>query len=120
AVAPQTVDVHAVIARTAEALLSHHFDFQGEESRWLRFGFPWYYQSDLLDALEALAACGYSAAPRFRELAQYVVAKQQEDGRWLQEGGCASARVERLGQPSKWLTLRAMRVLKSAGIEVPG
>jgi hypothetical protein len=120
AVAPEIVDVRAVIARTAEALLSHHFDFQGEESRWLRFGFPWYFQSDLLDALEALAACGYSADPRLRKLAQYVVAKRQEDGRWLQEGGCATARVERTGQPSKWITLKAMRVLKSMEREATG
>ena len=70
-------DVRAMIARTAEALLCHDFDFQGEEARWLRFGFPWYFQSDLLDALEALAACGYARDSRFRALAQHVVGKQQ-------------------------------------------
>ena len=71
----------------AEALLSYTFDFEGKEARWLRFGFPWNYQSDLLDALEALAACGCAADPRFRALADHVRDRQGDDGRWLKEGG---------------------------------
>jgi hypothetical protein len=112
AVAPAGWDTRAVIARTAESLLSHDFDFEGEEARWLRFGFPWYCQSDLLDALEALAACGYTADPRFRALAQHVVDKQQANGRWLKETGSTTTRIERKGQPSRWITLKALRVLK--------
>jgi hypothetical protein len=120
ALTPDFLDVRAAITRTAEALLSHRFEFEGEEGLWLRFGFPWYFQSDLLDALEALAACGYSADARWGDLAQHVLAKRQQDGRWLQGGGCATARVEHVGQPSKWITLKALRVLKSAGIDVAG
>jgi hypothetical protein len=118
AAAPAGWDVRVAIARTSEALLSHEFDFEGEEAHWLRFGFPWYFQSDLLDALEALAACGYAADPRFRALAQYVVDKQQDDGRWLKEGGSTAVRIERKGQPSKWITLKALRVLKQLGEEM--
>jgi hypothetical protein len=40
AAAPADRDVRAVIARTAEALLCHDFDFPCEEARWVRFGFP--------------------------------------------------------------------------------
>ena len=112
AAAPGGFDMGSATARTAESLLSHEFDFEGEEERWLRFGLPWYYQSDLLDALEALAACGYARDPRYRALAQHVVNKQQEDGRWIKEGGSTAVRIERKGQPSKWITLKAMRVLK--------
>lgn len=112
AAAPAGQDVRAVIARTAEALLSHDFDFEGEEVRWLRFGFPWYFQSDLLDALEALAACGYAADSRFGALAQYLVDKQQDDGRWLKEAGSTAVRIEGKGRPSKWITLKALRILK--------
>jgi len=81
AFAPDAKGVKAAIANTAEVLLSHSFDFAGEEARWLRFGFPWYLQSDLLDALEALAACGRAADPRFRALAEKVQEKQGRDGR---------------------------------------
>ncbi len=113
-VAPAAQEVHTAMTRTAEALLSHPFDLTGEEARWLRFGFPWYFQSDLLDALEALAACGYAADSRFRALAQHIVAKQSDDGRWLKEGGSTAVRIERKGQPSKWITLKALRVIKQA------
>ncbi|MGA9351338.1 MAG: hypothetical protein WBW48_21375 [Anaerolineae bacterium] len=118
AAAPKGWDVRGAIARTAEALLSHDFDFEGEEACWLRFGFPWYFQSDLLDALEALAACGYAADPRFWTLVQHVVKKQQDDGRWFKEGGSTAVRIERNGQPSKWITLKALHVLKQFGEEV--
>jgi len=109
---PEGQYVQAAMERTAESVLSHDFDFEGEEARWLRFGFPWYSQSDLVDALEALAACGYAADHRFRALAQHVVDKQQADGRWLKEGGSTAVRIERKGRPSKWITLKAMRVLE--------
>jgi hypothetical protein len=97
------------------APLSHGFGFEGDEARWLRFGFPWYNQSDLLDALGALAACGYAADPRFRALTQHVVDRRQDDGRWLKEAGSTGVRIERKGQPSKWITLRALLVLRKMG-----
>jgi hypothetical protein len=68
----------------------------------------WYFQSDLLDALEALAACGYAGDPRFRALTRHVLDKQQDDGRWLKEAGSTAVRIERKGQPSKWITLKAL------------
>jgi hypothetical protein len=112
AAAPGSSDIESVTARTAESFLSDEFDFEGEEERWLRFEFPWYYQSDLLDALEALAACGYASDRRYRALVQHVVDKRQEDGRWVKQGGSTGVRIERKGQPSQWITLKAMRILR--------
>jgi len=109
---PDPERIAPAMARTAEALLEHRFDFAGDEARWLRFGFPWYFQSDLLDALEALAACGYAADARLQALAEQVRCKQGQDGRWLLEGGSTAMRVERRGHPSKWITARALRLLK--------
>jgi hypothetical protein len=113
AVAPRERDMTAVAARTAEALLSYKFDFEAREARWLRLGFPWYFQSDLLDALEALAVWGHAADSRFGSLAQHILDKETEDGRWLKEGGSTAVPIERRGQPSKWITLKALRVQKS-------
>jgi|GEM_PF-4647059 len=67
-----------------------------------------------MTSLEALAACGYAADSRFRALAQHIVAKQSDDGRWLKEGGSTAVRIERKGKPSKWITLKALRVIKQA------
>lgn len=112
ATAPADRDMAAVAARMAETLLSYEFDFEAREARWLQLGFPWYYQSDLLDALEVLAVWGHAADPRFGSLARHILDKQTEDGRWLKERGSSAVRLERRGQPSKWITLKALRVVK--------
>jgi hypothetical protein len=111
--APSRYDVSKALIKTSEALLGHSFDFAGEEARWLKFGFPWYMQSDLLDALEALIVCGYAKDIRVRALARHLLVKQQGDGRWLLEGGSAAMRFEAKGKPSKWITLKALRVIKA-------
>jgi hypothetical protein len=113
AAAPIGRDMAVVAGRTAEALLSYAFDFGGKEARWLRLGFPWYYQSDLLDALEALAVWGCAADARFGSLAQYILDKQMVNGRWVKEGGSTPVQLERRGQPSKWITQKALRVMCS-------
>ncbi len=104
-----------VLNRIAWTILSYPFDLEGVEQLWLKFGFPWYYQSDLLDALDALAALGYGHAPHFRSLARQVEHKRDRLGRWIKEGGVGSTVVafETKGQPSKWITLKAMRVLRA-------
>ncbi len=119
AAAPEGQDVHAAVTRAAEAILSYDFDFEGEDARWLRFGFPWYFQSDLLDALGALVACGYAADPRLSTLTRHVVDKQQEDGRWLKEAGSTAVRIERKGRPSQRITLWALWVLKNVYTHEP-
>lgn len=111
--APSTYDVSKALAKMSEALLGHDFDFAGEEARWLKFGFPWYVQSDLLDALEALIVCGYAKDLRVCALAQHLLDKQQGDGRWLLEGGSTAMRMEKKGKPSKWITLKALRVIRA-------
>jgi hypothetical protein len=50
---------------------------------------------------------------------QLILAKQDEQGRWTLEHdgnwqGQGLVTVEKVGQPSKWITLRALRVLKRA------
>src|SRR5436190_23427490 len=80
-----------------------------------RFAFPprWHY--DILRALDYFQAVD---APRDRRLADaidIVQSTQHEDGRWsLQQSykGKRYFELERLGAPSRWNTLRALRVLK--------
>ena len=80
-----------------------------------RFSFPprWHY--DILRALDYFQAV---EAPRDRRLADaidIVHSSQGEDGRWLLQHsykGKTYFELERLGAPSRWNTLRALRVLK--------
>jgi hypothetical protein len=62
-----------------------------------------------------LGEAGYAKDPRLSEAVELVLSKQDEQGRWKMEysyNGKMWADVEVKGQPSKWVTLRALRVLK--------
>jgi hypothetical protein len=83
---------------------------------WLSFSFPtrWYY--DVLRALEYFRAAGDPPDPRVDEAMGVLRSKQQADGTWLLENTHAGAVHFALedgdGQPSRWNTLRALRVLR--------
>jgi hypothetical protein len=83
---------------------------------WLQFSFPtrWYY--DVLRALDYLRAAGTTPDPRMTQAIELVESKRGADGRWLLENTHPGAVHFELddgdGAPSRWNTLRAMRVLK--------
>ncbi len=86
---------------------------------WFRFGYPIAYVTDMLQTLEALVALGCGGDARLRPALEMVLSKQDKQGRWKLEytyNGKTWAEVEEKGQPSKWVTLRALRVLKGCGV----
>jgi hypothetical protein len=102
----------AVVRRLADALLDADYDFEGEHKRWLTFGVPRVW--DLLSALRALAAHGYGQDPRFWPLLDLVLARQDEQGRWLCGSVSRTWPLEKRNRPSKWVTLDALRLLKAS------
>jgi hypothetical protein len=88
-------------------------------SSWFKFGYPLGYVTDVLLNLEALTEAGVTDDPRLQDAVALVLSKQGEHGRWNLEysySGKMWIDVETKGDPSKWVTLRAMRVLKRVGI----
>ena len=86
-------------------------------SSWFKLGWPSGYVTDVLQNLEALAALGYAGDPRLANALALVESKQDARGRWKMEysyNGKMWIDIEKKGQPSKWMTLRALRVLKAA------
>jgi hypothetical protein len=84
-------------------------------STWLKFGFPLSYWSDVLETAGVLAAMGYGRDPRLDNAFRLIMSKQDAQGRWKMENalnGKMWADIEVKGKPSKWITLRALRVLK--------
>jgi hypothetical protein len=82
---------------------------------WFRFGYPLAYVTDVLQTLEALALLGCAGHPLVGEGAAFVLGKQDAQGRWKMEysyNGKTWVDVEEKGRPSKWVTLRALRVVK--------
>ncbi len=85
---------------------------------WWLFGFPVFYVTDILQIAEALAALGYARDERLAEVIEIIREKQDDEGHWLLEydyTGKTWMSFGRKRQPNKWVTLRALRVLKSAG-----
>jgi hypothetical protein len=85
------------------------------EPDWLRFSFPPWWHYDVLRALDYFRATGNSPDPRLAEAVDLVRSRQQPDGPWLLEnthpGAVHFAMEDGDGAPSRWNTLRAMRVL---------
>ena len=82
---------------------------------WFKFGFPLFWVTDILQNLEVLTAFGYGGDPRQSAALDLVSSKQDEQGRWKMEysyNGKTLVDIEEKGKPSKWVTLRALRVLK--------
>ncbi len=82
---------------------------------WFKFGFPLSYRSDVLETVSVLVALGYGRDPRLANARQFILSKQDSRGRWLMERtlrGKMWIDIEQQGQPSKWITLRALRALK--------
>ena len=109
-------------------------------STWFKFYYPLRSEADVLQNLEVLAALGQARNPRLANALDLVIRKQNEQGRWLLERaykdladtqerafywyhnslrlhitGSELAEIQgKKGQPSKWVTLRAVRLLKAA------
>lgn len=106
----RSAQAEQVVRRLADTLLDARYDFDGEHKRWLSFGVPRWW--DLLSALKALAVQGYARDPRFARLLELLLSRQDEQGRWLCGPVSRTWPLEKRNQPSKWVTLDALRVLK--------
>jgi hypothetical protein len=83
---------------------------------WWKLGFPVFYVTDLLQLAEALVALGYGKDPRLSQTLNIIRQKQDGDGRWSLEYDYAGKTWLDFGQknqPNKWVTFRALRVLKN-------
>jgi len=84
-------------------------------STWFQFGFPLSYWSDVLETTAVLIELGYGDDPRLAHALDFILSRQDAQGRWRLENslnGKMWTNIEEKGQPSKWVTLRALRVLR--------
>ncbi len=82
---------------------------------WLRISYPTRWHYDVLRGLAYFADAGGRPDPRLAEAMTLLRSKQQPDGTWLLEHthpGAVHFVLEEEGRPSRWNTLRAMRVLR--------
>jgi hypothetical protein len=90
-------------------------DRKAPDVAWTRFSFPTWWHYDVLRGLEYLRRAGVTPDERVAEAIELVESKRDGDGRWLlehQHPGTMAVEVnEGAGRPSRWNTMRALRVL---------
>jgi hypothetical protein len=90
---------------------------QRPSGSWFKLGFPSGYVADVLQNLEVLTQLGHARDPRLARAIDWLLAGQDDDGRWTNRyayNGKTWVDFDRQGAPSKWVTLRACRVLRHA------
>ncbi|MCP3997594.1 MAG: hypothetical protein GY722_21410 [bacterium] len=84
---------------------------------WFKLGFPSGYPADVLQVLEVLAELGHARDARLRPALSWLLSQQDEQGRWRNRYAYnrkTTVGIEKQGEPSKWVTLRACTVLAAA------
>ena len=115
-------DIQAIIEREIENILENQIfrylrnkdGSRKDKEGWKRFGFPLFYQSDALEVLDTLVRLGVKDE-RMIPAIELVEKAQGEDGTWRlinTFNGKMIVDIEEKGKPSKWITLKACRVLK--------
>jgi len=83
---------------------------------FLELAFPPRYHYDVLRALDYLRAANVQPDTRIDDAVRVIESKQQADGRWVLDRAYDEALAvpvgESTGEPSRWNTLRALRVLR--------
>jgi hypothetical protein len=123
-----SADVRAALERGHEYLLERGMMRRLSNGELINrefslFSYPTGYHYDVLRGLDYLRAAAVAPDARMAESIELVRSKRDADGRWLlenpHEGELVESRIrdlgfdmgEREGQPSRWNTLRALRVL---------
>jgi hypothetical protein len=85
------------------------------EGVFTRFSFPTWWHYDVLRGLDYLRRAGAAPDERVAEAIALIESKRDGDGRWLLEnqypGTMPVELDEGVGRPSRWITLRVLRVL---------
>jgi hypothetical protein len=85
---------------------------------WTRFAFPTWWHYDVLRGLDYLRQAGVAHDERVAEAIEIVASKRDADGRWTLDTRYPGVMPVEIddgeGRPSRWNTLRALRVLKWA------
>ena len=84
----------------------------------LMLSFPSRWKYDILRALDYFQFAGINYDPRMQDALDILKKKQRKDNKWpvqAKHPGQTHFDMEKTGGPSRWNTLRALRVLKHFG-----
>jgi len=113
-------NIRDTIERGSDYVLAHHIYKKSHDldkvakPGWLRLQFPLMYQSDILEIAGILLDLGIRDE-RMKDATEIIASKQNKKGQWNLEAsfnGRFWTNIEKKGVPSRWMTYRAMNVLK--------
>lgn len=117
---PRREEILAAEQAARELLLQHglvYSDRTGQliNPHFARLAYPYRWHYSLLRGLEVFFRAGAPRDGRLQKAVDWLNAKRRPDGLWPLEHPYAARvffHMERVGKPSRWVTLRALRVLK--------
>jgi hypothetical protein len=112
----------ALLSRQPLMEINDPLCYTGPRPRWLRLGAFLGDASDVLEGLNVLRLAGHGDDPQFARAFDRLRAKADPSGRWHLEISPGKLWFDPgpVGQPSKWVTLRALRALpRPAGPHTP-
>jgi hypothetical protein len=107
----RSADEEAAIDSICIKLIGFEYDFTGEDKEWSQPRYPRYYESDLLELCHVLAYTKYRKDARLIRLLQPLLSLQNAEGKWCKVRATPSLAIERIQQPSRWLTYEAVHTL---------
>lgn len=89
------------------------------DKKMLMLSYPSRWRFDILRALDYFQLAGVKYDERMADAIEVLLKKRLKDGRWplqARHPGATHFEMEKVGKPSRWNTLRAMRVLQHFGV----
>ena len=113
-------ELEAAAKASREFLLQHRLfrsDRTGEviDKKWLMLSYPSRWRYDILRALDYFQFAGVDYDPRMQDALDVLLKKRRKDRTWpvqAKHAGQTYFDMEQTGGPSRWNTLRALRVLR--------
>jgi hypothetical protein len=118
-------EVAKALSEGIEFLLRHRL-FRSEKTgapidpKMLMLSYPYRWKYDVLRALDLIANQKSAYDERMADGIEVLLKKRRRDGRWplqLKHPGQTHFEMEKVGEPSRWNTLRALKVLRHFRIE---
>jgi hypothetical protein len=113
-------EMHEIIEKETEKILENEVyrylrtpdGSRKDKAGWKRFGFPLFYQADILEIMVTLTRLGVYD-DRMKEAINIIKEAKQKDGKWLLKdtfNGKMWVDIEEKNKPSKWITYRSLYV----------
>lgn len=105
------------LAALRPKMLKQNISFKAKMG-WLKFGYPLHYNSDIIEAMRSMVDADIGYDKRMNDSLDVIEKSRMRDGKWklgFSLNGKMWIDIEKRGEPSKWITYHALRLLTTYG-----